>query len=133
MNRTVFRILCDDCGEIFRNDEYRDVCDACRDPPDEADERTYKGYKDRYTSYYGTDWRTIRDRVLDRDDHACRNCGMTDDEHRERDDLFGGGLHIHHKTPAKDFNDRDEANDLSNLIALCAECHRDVENGVDSA
>lgn len=96
--------------------------------PDEG-ERTYKGYKDRYTGYYGVDWATIRARVLDRDDHRCQVCGLTDEEHRQRDDLFGGGLHVHHHRPAKDFSDYEDANDLANLTALCATCHGKVERG----
>lgn len=104
---------------------------ATDDPVDDADdsERTYKGYKDRYTGYYGVDWPGIRQQVLDRDDFRCQGCGLTDQEHRERDDLFGGGLHIHHEQPAKDFDSRAEANALSNLTALCADCHRAAENG----
>jgi 5-methylcytosine-specific restriction endonuclease McrA len=97
---------------------------------EESDEETYKGYKDQYTSYYGVKWPEIRERVLEQHDYECVSCGMTNDEHKAREDLFppNGGLHIHHKTPAKEFDDYGGANELSNLEPRCAPCHREVPN-----
>lgn len=96
----------------------------------ETGQRTYLGYKDRYTSYYGVSWEDVRQRVLERDDFQCQGCGLTHEEHQRRDDLFppGKGLHVHHKEPAKNFDSHDDANELDNLVALCADCHRDAEN-----
>jgi len=92
----------------------------------------YAGYKDRYTGYYGTSWEAIRQRVLERDNRQCQQCGLSDEAHRDRGDLFppGGGLHIHHRVKAKEFDSRQEANSLDNLVALCASCHYQVERNV---
>lgn len=111
-------------------DYYADDTDTVTPSEPENEQRTYLGYKDRYTAYYGVSWDAVRQRVLDRDDHQCQGCGLTNDEHRERDDLFpaDGGLHVHHKVPAKDFDSHDDANRLDNLVALCSDCHRDAEN-----
>jgi len=123
---------CDNCGQDFRWFVQREFCPRCDDTTeltDDSGKRGDAGEKDRYTAYYGTDWQDARARVLERDDHQCRGCGLTDDEHRRQDGLFGDGLHIHHVQPARDFDSYDEANELSNLVALCADCHRQAENG----
>lgn len=92
----------------------------------------YSGYKDRYTGYYGTSWEAIRQRVLERDDRQCQQCGLSDEAHRDRGDLFppDGGLHIHHRVKAKEFDSRQAANSLDNLVALCASCHYQAERNV---
>jgi 5-methylcytosine-specific restriction endonuclease McrA len=103
---------------------------ATNEPVDEQGERQYKGYKDQYTAYYGVEWTQIRERVLEQYSHECVSCGMSNEEHKLRGDLFppNGGLHVHHKTPAKDFDDYGGANELSNLEPRCAPCHREVSN-----
>lgn len=74
---------------------------------------------------HGPDFEDSREVALERAGYRCERCGITDDEHRERDDLFppNGGLHVHHKTPTTDFDDVAEAHDPDNLEVLCAECH----------
>lgn len=99
------------------------------DDSEDTTEREYKGNKDEYTAYYGSDWEDIRRAVLERDGFECQSCGISHIQHKKREDLFGGGLHIHHKTPTKEFDTYDEANALSNLVALCADCHRAEELG----
>jgi hypothetical protein len=73
---------------------------------------------------YGPNWPQQRERALDRDDHECQDCGRTDAEHREQD---SGGLHVHHVTKLREFEDTSEANRLSNLVTLCRSCHSDRE------
>jgi len=124
---------CQQCGDEFKNvhTHWNHWATDCQPPDEPEDEqRTYSGYKDAYTSYYGTSWEDVRQRVLDRDDRRCQGCGITNAEHRERGDLFppDGGLHVHHKDKAKNFDSHDDANSLDNLVALCADCHRDAEN-----
>lgn len=61
---------------------------------------------------YGPEWPAIRQRRLERDNHTCQGCGAADT-------LF----HVHHIVPFRTFEDRDEANRLSNLVTLCVNCH----------
>jgi hypothetical protein len=66
-------------------------------------------------------WAAVRRTVLERDDYACRFCGITDDEHR---DEHGRGLTAHHVIP-----DRDGGRDRpDNLITVCGSCHRTLES-----
>ena len=54
-----------------------------------------------------TDWREIRQEVLQRDDRKCQVCGK---EHSGQ---------VHHVIPRS----QGGTNDLSNLITLCGRCH----------
>ena len=65
-------------------------------------------------------WSDQRERVLVRDKHQCRFCGMTEDEHRE---VNNRSLDVHHIIP------RDDSGEdcLENLVALCRSCHRTLE------
>jgi 5-methylcytosine-specific restriction endonuclease McrA len=74
--------------------------------------------------YYGSDWPEQRLPALERDGWECQDCGMTDEEHRKRD---SGGLHVHHETPLREFEDSEAANRLENLVTLCRACHSDRE------
>lgn len=75
---------------------------------------------------YGDRWPEIRKKVLERDGYQCVECGVSQQEHKSRDDLFppGKGLHIHHIEPFSNFDDRQEANRLENLEAVCDRCHK---------
>lgn len=69
--------------------------------------------------YYGPNWDEQREKALERDGHECYRCGSTET------------LNVHHKVPMRNF-DRDRprwyerANELANLVTLCATCHRTV-------
>ena len=66
-------------------------------------------------------WDAVRQTVLERDDYACRFCGIDDEQHREE---YGRGLHAHHVIPEGDGGeDRPE-----NLITVCGSCHRTLED-----
>ena len=58
---------------------------------------------------YGVDWDEIRDRVLERDGHECR----------EADGFCRGPLQIHHVTALS----KGGTNDLGNLVTLCYHHH----------
>lgn len=77
---------------------------------------------------YGPNWQQQRRLVLERDDHRCQTCGA---ESRP-----GTPLHVHHIRPFREFgyvpgqNDAyRQANQITNLVALCPSCHRRAEAG----
>lgn len=73
-----------------------------------------------YEPYYGPTWlaaqRTVRAR-----DKVCQMCGKTPEEN-------GAALDVHHVKPFRLFGvtRHQEANDLSNLTALCHQCHSNI-------
>jgi len=67
---------------------------------------------------YGTQWDTIRKRVLRRDGDRCQVCGTTDPARP---------LHVHHIQPFRSFTSSETANQLQNLITLCPTCHQLAE------
>lgn len=70
---------------------------------------------------YGSEWNTIRKKVLRRDGNHCQVCGAAGGEQP---------LHVHHIQPFKSFTSRETANQLQNLITLCSSCHRKAEINV---
>lgn len=65
---------------------------------------------------YSHDWKSLCKQIKERDKWTCQGCG----EQRKR---WGIHLHVHHKDGNK-LN-----NSLSNLVSLCAQCHREVHAG----
>jgi len=82
-------------------------------------------WKEGQDVYYGKNWRQQRQKALERDNCECQRCGISAEEHQ---DQIGIDLHVHHLTPAREFDDHEERNKLSNLITLCAACHRRWES-----
>jgi predicted DNA-binding protein YlxM (UPF0122 family) len=74
--------------------------------------------------YYSKRWQEIRRNVLDRDNYTCQRCGMTNND---SEDCYDRGLNIHHIEPLTHFDSRKEADELSNLLAVCIGCHNDIE------
>jgi 5-methylcytosine-specific restriction endonuclease McrA len=79
--------------------------------------------------YRGPNWHTQAAKARKRDDYKCQRCGISQKK-------LGRKLDVHHITPfrtfgyIKDENDNyKKANQLSNLITLCSECHKSVEHG----
>lgn len=69
----------------------------------------------------GANWRAQSRLARERDKHVCRICGSKAGKKK---------LDVHHIIPFKEFNgDYLTANQLSNLITLCRQCHTNVENG----
>jgi len=66
--------------------------------------------------YYGPNWEDRRDAVRKRDGHQCRACGRPESE-MDRE------LQVHHIRPFRTFEDRERANRMNNLVALCVACH----------
>lgn len=94
------------------------------------DHWTYKGGWDAEGSrYYGPSWNKKRKKTLTKHDNKCLNCGISNQEHKEK---YGFGLHIDHIKPAVDFIvngqfQEQRANKLDNLQPLCCVCHPKVE------
>lgn len=70
---------------------------------------------------YGSNWALQRERARARDGYRCQICGAQEGDH---------AFHVHHKIPFRAFTTLEEANNLSNLITLCPNCHNQVEAAV---
>ena len=70
---------------------------------------------------YGPNWEKQRALARVRDQYRCCLCGMPEGEKPH---------HVHHKIPFRLFSNPMIANDLSNLVTLCPNCHRLVELNV---
>ncbi len=71
---------------------------------------------------YGEHWEKIRQQILERDQQRCSLCGKQGNSALK--------LHVHHKKPFRTFTNPTAANDPSNLITLCENCHQRVEQTV---
>lgn len=82
-------------------------------------------FKGGYEPYYGPNWRHQAKLARQRDDHACRVCGV----HQ-----FNPRLDVHHLNPRRSFgrDDFEAMNALDNLITVCKSCHTKLELGVVS-
>lgn len=96
--------------------------------PDDYGERLWQNYL-RSNPPDGANWTEMREKALRRDRYRCVRCGTTQAEHRQQ---TGFDLHVHHRKPRQWFLRHPEkriedANDLDNLLTVCATCHRIVE------
>lgn len=64
----------------------------------------------------GAEWNRLAETIRVRDSHQCRRCGRSQLENRQK-------LSVDHVRPWREFTDKKEANDPSNLVALCRKCH----------
>jgi len=78
---------------------------------------------------YGRNWIEQREAALERDSHECQRCGISSESSIGK---FGIDLHVHHITPLRKFDDKEEANRLENLVSLCPSCHHIVEGTEDN-
>lgn len=69
-------------------------------------------------NHYGSTWRLQRALARRRDQYRCQICGQPEQ---------GVEHHVHHKIPFRQFTNAELANQLENLITLCANCHRKAE------
>lgn len=67
---------------------------------------------------YGPGWKRYKDLIRKRDDFTCQKCGIHEDK---------SAHHVHHIKPYKLFESMELANHPSNLMTLCASCHRIAE------
>jgi 5-methylcytosine-specific restriction endonuclease McrA len=73
---------------------------------------------------YGDNWSRRRRMTLERDNHTCQNCGITQEEYSE---IYDRQLDVHHIVPIRELDDKEKANSLQNLVTLCISCHRKLE------
>lgn len=70
--------------------------------------------------YYGPNWQSVRENVIQRDDEECVVCSLGRSTHQQR---YNTDLHVHHRRPLKEFDSYKKANKLKNLMTLCRFCH----------
>jgi 5-methylcytosine-specific restriction endonuclease McrA len=80
----------------------------------------WKGGKISRTQY-GENWFKQRRKTRKRDGYKCTRCGKSELENGEE-------LSIHHIINFKEFESYLQANELSNLVGLCRECHTFVHS-----
>lgn len=78
-------------------------------------------------SYRGQDWTETSANIRRRDCHACKSCGMTQEQHTEKWDQ---ALEVHHKIPFHEFTDHKRANRPANLVTLCKVCHMKADRAI---
>jgi DEAD/DEAH box helicase domain-containing protein len=70
---------------------------------------------------YGPSWSKQKDLARARDEYQCQVCRIEEVDKAH---------HVHHRTPFRQFESPQQANQLPNLITLCASCHQRVENAI---
>lgn len=70
---------------------------------------------------YGPFWVSVRNKARARDGFRCQNCGIVETDRQH---------HVHHKIPLRAFQSIEQANQMSNLVTLCPNCHRQAETAV---
>jgi 5-methylcytosine-specific restriction endonuclease McrA len=124
-------VVCQNCGEEFEKipanvSDLNFCCEGCRT---EWISNNWVGENHPAwtggSSQYLDGWHKRRKEVRERDDYQCQNCGVEQSEHEEE---HGMKLHVHHKTPRKEFDDVKTADRDDNLVTLCTSCHARVEN-----
>lgn len=126
---TATYVTCEHCGKtyrtspsIVRKNEHFYCSRACRaNAIMGANNPAYRSGWGRRREYAGN-WRRQRRAAILRDGGRCQVCGKSPKRARY--------LHVHHIRPAYLFDgDWESANALSNLVTLCATCHKRVESG----
>jgi len=80
----------------------------------------WSGGHDAYERY-GGDWQKQRRKARERDNYECIDCGMDEEDHKER---FNKELEVHHLNAPEN---RDDGHCLDNLVTLCTICHNNWE------
>jgi len=124
---------CKWCGEIFEVQSWREdtakYCSMeCRGSWQQENYRGEKhhNYENGGAMLYGgtiakTEWLRLADKVRERDNRECVECGMTSEEHWEN---HGQSLAVHHITKPQDCAESENPHDMENLETLCASCHQ---------
>ncbi|MEN6529561.1 MAG: DEAD/DEAH box helicase [Anaerolineaceae bacterium] len=89
--------------------------------PECVDRMRNSGFWRSDRNNYGPEWETIRTKVRTRDHFTCQICGKPEGRSQH---------HVHHKIPFKSFDSAEKANEPSNLITVCPDCHAMLESQV---
>lgn len=73
---------------------------------------------------YGGNWGKYREKRRKIDQYQCQDCGMVQKTHLQE---YGTHLHVHHIIKYEKFDDPEKANQMDNLVTLCARCHKKWE------
>jgi 5-methylcytosine-specific restriction endonuclease McrA len=115
-------VVCEGCGEAFSRWQSLDT-EYCSMSCWSEDNFPQDKWKEMYSGV----WNKRRRQAIERDNHRCTVCGVSDEEHKRR---FGRGLEVHHIVPAKLFYKRDvpteDAHMLRNLVTVCRTHHPDA-------
>lgn len=79
---------------------------------------TWKGGK----KHYQGNWLRTRLMAIERDKNCCQLCG------KKPEDQNGISMSVHHIRNYRYFDDKQEANQLNNLVCLCKDCHTFVHS-----
>jgi len=115
-------VECDVCGEsVMRYPSTKSETTICSEKCMSEWASKKKGednpaWKGGYEDYYGDNWIEQRRKIRQRDNYRCQSCGIHEDE-------YGQELSVHHITPVREFEQVEQANELSNLVSLCRSCH----------
>lgn len=77
-------------------------------------------------NYESEIWKRARKKALNRTDGCCQYCGIGSHAHKMK---TGRQLDVHHIRPMSEFETVEEAHKIGNLVPVCIECHRSVEEG----
>jgi len=86
-----------------------------------------EGLWTNFPNDYGPGWGQLRDAVRKRDEYRCQVCGQPETSRQHE---------VHHKIPFRLFRDeagrplREKANQPDNLVTLCPDCHKQVEQNI---
>lgn len=74
----------------------------------------------------GSGWLKIAAQIRKRDGYCCQRCGRTQADNKRK-------LDVDHIRPWRSFDNEAEANQPTNLVALCSRCHRKKTNTIERA
>lgn len=125
---------CEQCGKEIKRNKYKDKRFCSQRCFGEWQSENIVGenhplFKGTRPEYYGPNWRMQRRAARKRDGYKCQCCGKPQKKN-------GRSLDVHHIKPFREFfyapgqnSNYLAANDLLNLVSLCASCHKLAEHG----
>lgn len=102
---------CNIAKNLWKGTEYR---------KSHSGENNFRYNPNKGDDYYGDEWRSIRKKILIRDNYTCKICKVYCTSRR---------MIVHHIIPFASFHGNlTEAHRESNLVCLCISCHGKVHN-----